>query len=228
MQQLTEDLYSLKPDVIIIISPHGEVQANKITINQSPILKANFNQFGDLITSLKWRGDPGMAYKIYMHFESNEPMNLIQEEQLDHGVSVPLYYLAQNLKNVKIVPLNYSAQDHQTHFEFGKKLQEIIQESNQRVAVIASGDLSHSLTADAPAGYSSQGKKFDKKIVDSIKKKKYQDIIKMDEKLVNQAAECGMRSICILLGVIDGIDLNSKVLSYEGPFGVGYLVAEFV
>jgi AmmeMemoRadiSam system protein A len=49
----------------------------------------------------------------------------------------------------------------------------------------------------------------------------------LDEDLINRAGECGLRSIVIMLGALDGLDVRPEVLSYEGPFGVGYLVASF-
>lgn len=47
----------------------------------------------------------------------------------------------------------------------------------------------------------------------------------MDQNLVQEAGECGYRSIVMMLGALDGYDVKSDVLSYEGPFGVGYMVA---
>ena len=48
-----------------------------------------------------------------------------------------------------------------------------------------------------------------------------------DEDFVEAAGECGYRSILILLGALDSLDLKPEILSYEGPFGVGYLVANY-
>lgn len=42
-----------------------------------------------------------------------------------------------------------------------------------------------------------------------------------------KAAECGLRSFVIMAGAFDGYDVESEILSYEGPFGVGYGVACF-
>lgn len=44
-----------------------------------------------------------------------------------------------------------------------------------------------------------------------------------------EAGECGLRSFSFLLGILEESKINWKpeVLSYEGPFGVGYLVANF-
>jgi AmmeMemoRadiSam system protein B len=106
-------------------------------------------------------------------------------------------------------------------------IKNIINQTNKRIAVVASGDLSHRLTKDAPAGYSPIGKEFDKKIIKLLKEKKIKEILNLDPKFVDQAGECGFRSILILLGVFKDINFDFDVLSYQGPFGIGYLVANF-
>ena len=45
--------------------------------------------------------------------------------------------------------------------------------------------------------------------------------------MVENAGECGLRSIFIMLGAMEGEEVKGKVLSYEGPFGVGYGVMTF-
>ena len=49
--------------------------------------------------------------------------------------------------------------------------------------------------------------------------------VNLDKVLTENAAECGLRSILILLGILNHIKFQTKILSYEAPFGVGYLVA---
>jgi len=44
---------------------------------------------------------------------------------------------------------------------------------------------------------------------------------------VEEAGECGFRSILIILGILNQLDCKFDALSYEGPFGVGYLTANF-
>jgi AmmeMemoRadiSam system protein A len=97
----------------------------------------------------------------------------------------------------------------------------------KRVALIASGDLSHRLLPSAPAGYDPMGKVFDEKLVAALARLDAEEILKLDQELIERAGECGLRSIVILLGALDGLLVEAEVLSYEGPFGVGYLVASF-
>ena len=228
MEQLEGELYSKKPETIIVISPHGNLMSEAFTINHSPTLKGNFEDFGDLETSLEFKNDLGLAYQIREFAETKVPLILTTEESLDHGALVPLFYLTQHLKDIAVIPMGYSMLNRQTHFELGKYIREVLNKTSKRVALIASGDLSHRLTNDAPAGYSQEGQKFDKKIVELIKNKKFGEIINLDEKLVEEAGECGYRSMLILLGAISEINYQPEVLSYEGPFGVGYLVANFI
>jgi AmmeMemoRadiSam system protein A len=42
-----------------------------------------------------------------------------------------------------------------------------------------------------------------------------------------KAAECGLKSFQIMAGALDRLAVKSVLLSYEGPFGVGYGVAAF-
>lgn len=84
---------------------------------------------------------------------------------------------------------------------------------------------SHRLTKDAPAGFSLKGEEFDTKIRGIMEQDDVIDLWEVDEALLEQAGECGFRPIVMLFGSADGIKLEGTVLSYEGPFGVGYLVA---
>jgi len=63
--------------------------------------------------------------------------------------------------------------------------------------------------------------------MDRLLKNKARDILDIDQDLVAGAGECGLKSILILLGIMDGIKHDPKLLSYEYPFGVGYMVMDF-
>ncbi|GAI04633.1 unnamed protein product, partial [marine sediment metagenome] len=163
------------------------------------------------------------------------PLRLTNSKELDHGVLVPLYYLAKEHPNFKVIPIAYSYLDTEAHFRFGqilhkttdRGLSSITESQDKKIAIVASGDLSHHLTSEAPAGYSPRGKEFDEKLVELLKKKDTREILKIDSGLIEEAGECGYRSIIILLGALNDLDWQPEILSYEGPFGVGYLVANF-
>jgi len=229
MFQLEQDLYLSKPDTILIISPHGSLFTDAFSINANTNFISDFEQFGDLNTKVEWGGSDYLAAKIKQEInEKKIPLQLISQEKIDHGSTIPLYYLTQHLPNIKILPIGYSDLDAKTHLKFGEVLKEVIMQTDKRVAVIASGDLSHGLTTDAPAGFSKVGKEFDEKIIELLETRNTLGIANLEEKFVEEAAECGYRSILILLGILKNMDYTFKNYSYEAPFGVGYLVGNFV
>ena len=50
----------------------------------------------------------------------------------------------------------------------------------------------------------------------------------MKKGLIDDAHECGLRSILILQGILSKIKHDPKMLSYEHPLGIGYLVMNFI
>jgi len=227
LNKLEAEMYQLKIDTLLIISPHGDLTPDAFTINQAANLTVKFTNFGDLATKMSFKNDIELGYKIREYLETKMPVRLINEPELDHGAGVPLYCLTAHLKDLKIVPLGFSLLSLKEHYEFGEMLQEILLPSTKNIGVVASGDLSHCLTTEAPAGFSPRGQEFDHVFINLLKEKKIKEIINLDRELIADASECGLRSFVILLGILDKINFQVEVLSYEGPFGVGYLVTNF-
>jgi MEMO1 family protein len=226
LKNLEQDLYAAKPEIIVIISPHGEMIPDAFCINLNSHYKATFEEFGDFTTKMEFKGSPMLALKIKERVENELPIVLSSSEKLDHGSAVPLFYLTKHLKDIEIIPICYSFLDYEKHFKFGQLIKKELAKSDKRIAVIASGDMSHALTKDAPAGYSPKGLEFDQKFIDLLKKKEIDKILTMNHKSIEEAAECGYRSFAILFGIIEEYKYEVEILSYEGPFGVGYLVAD--
>lgn len=226
MKELEKIFYLSKPEVAIVISPHGGVLSDAFSVNFNPHYESDLAQFGDFSTRLEFKGDIQLINEI-KECMLDENIIITSEEKLDHGTSVPLFYLTQHLKEIKLIPIVYSLLAFDTHIKLGECLKNVIFNSNKRIAVIASGDLSHCLTKDAPAHYNPKGKEFDEKLIELLESKDWSGVIKLDPELVEQGAECGLRSFLILGGIIKNINYQPELMSYEGPFGVGYLVMNF-
>jgi aromatic ring-opening dioxygenase LigB subunit len=226
MQKIGEIFKKTGVQTVLIISPHGPLEYSSFSLNISPRLKGNFLNFGDPYSKFEFENDLEMVDLIKEKCKLKKiPYHLIEFPHLDHGVLVPLYYLLPQPFDGKIVPLTYSFLGKEENFEFGKVLKEVIDISNKKVGVVASGDLSHCLSFDAPAGFSPYGEIFDRKIVALFKNNDIKGILEMDKELIEKAGECGYLSIVILLGIISSIKgVSFEVISYEAPFGVGYLV----
>lgn len=229
LKSLANDLYAAKPDSLIIISPHAPVEKEVFLINFAEKYHGSFEKFGDFKTKLEFRSDPELVSNIKMRAEEEHiPLNMICEPHLDHGNTVPLFWLSEHIPKVPITPLSFSLLDLKQHFDFGTFLQKEILKSTKRIGLIASGDLSHSLTSDAPAGYKKEGKIFDDTLIDLLKQKNVSGILNLESQLIQEASECGLRAIIILLGILNDINYEPQLLAYESPFGVGYLTLNFV
>jgi len=153
---------------------------------------------------------------------------LISSPHPDWGFNVPLYFLAPDFKG-RIEEILIGTEPPSFYFQEGKKLYETkLKNQRLKVALIASGDLSHCLKEEGPYGFHPQGPKFDKALIDYLKEKDIDNFLKLNEHFP-EASECGLRSFSFLLGVLEasGQVWEAEILSYEGPFGVGYLVANF-
>ncbi len=152
---------------------------------------------------------------------------IISSPHPDWGFNVPLHFLVKNHHSYKIKPYLIDLESPQVHFQRGQEMIKSLAQ-DKKIAWIASGDMSHRLKEDGPYGFHPSGPKFDQEFIKLLKVKDIQGILNLPERLVEEAGECGLRSFCLLLGALEAskTQWQPKVLSYEGPFGVGYLVAQ--
>lgn len=154
---------------------------------------------------------------------------IISSPHPDWGFNVPLFFLTKDFKG-KIEQYLTGIESPQFYFKEGKRIytKYNIQDTKYKIAIIASGDMSHCLKEDGPYGLHPDGPEFDKALTEYLKRKDIKNILKLDE-IFPEASECGLRSFCFLLGILEesGINWQPEILSYEGPFGVGYLVVNF-
>jgi aromatic ring-opening dioxygenase LigB subunit len=153
---------------------------------------------------------------------------LVSSPHPDWGFNVPLHFLAKDVRGIEIKAHLTDSSSPQVHFNRGKELIKNLGYI-KKLAWIASGDMSHRLKKDGPYGLHPSGPKFDREFIKRLKKKDVPGILNLNPRLAEEAGECGLRSFCMLLGALEEakIKWRPEVLSYEGPFGVGYLVADF-
>ncbi len=214
-------------ETLIVISPHGLIYPNKFNICGMKKVFGTFAPFGAPDLMMEFGNDFDLAADLDSTARKNNTETLLYNNdgefyELDHGVMVPLYYLTQNQESaLKVLPISYSNLPRADHFSFGQIMAEVAKKSKSRIGILASGDLSHQLIQNPEAH------KFDETLVADLKANDTKKILYYNEDFVETAGECGYRSILILLGALDNTEAKSEIISYEGPFGVGYLVANY-
>jgi len=236
-RQVSEMLKDENPQTVVIITPHGPVFEDAVAISIHPRLRGSMAQFGAPDVTLGFETDNLLIKNIIRNCQ-RLGINLTEltddvaksyriSLQLDHGAFVPLYYLVKAGFKGQIVHLSVGMLAYEEMYTFGKAVQAAISHVGKRVAVIASGDLSHRLTPDAPAGYSPKGAEFDRQLVTALTNIDVKSLLNMDKNLIEEAGQCGLRSVFFLMGVMGGLDAEVVTTSYEGPFGVGYAVIAY-
>lgn len=228
MKELAGRIKRKAPELLIIITPHGEVSHRAPVVLTAEQLRGDFARFGFPKLQFSFKTDRKLLELTQEEFSSEELQPLFIDDAgiaLDHGAMVPLYYLAEAGVKAAGLHLTFSFNSYRELYNFGRTLRRAVNRRGLSTAVIASGDLSHRLISGAPAGYSPRGEEFDLLLVDLIRHGRIEDILNIDQNLVEEAGECGLRSFIIALGMLAGEAFASEIISYEGPFGVGYLVA---
>lgn len=223
-----ENLFLAKPDTIIIISSHATKHEDAFSINMSDAYVTSFKDFGDMATSTIFSPDLNLIAQIRRAARNTDrSVTLNSSEMLDYGTGVPLELLTSDTFRPNIVPISLSGLSPKEHLDFGAMLKDVIHTSNKRIAVVASGDLSHCLTKDAPGGFHENAADFDNEVQRAITELSSSTLLSLDEELERNAKACVYQQLLILFGVIERKTLRPEILSYEYPFGVGYLVAQF-
>lgn len=235
-QEAAKRIAELEPETILIITPHGNMLSDALTISGDSLLRGSFAKFGTPQVKLEFDNDLELVEEILVCLEDRNIIAISLDKDvrkaygfvdgLDHGALVPLYFIHKNYQNFKLVHITYSMLPHEDHYEFGMAVRKAIEKLNRNTVIICSGDLSHKLTKDAPAGYNAKGKDFDMQYIDMIKQGDVNGLLNMECELTEEAGECGLRSTVIIYGILDGCTPKGEILSYEGPYGVGYCVAQ--
>ena len=224
--RISKIIADINPDTIIISSPHAPYLRDGFFVGASEKAKGDFSRFGhpDIASTIDLDSDFAKELR-----ELNDRVRLYDNSELgvDHGVMVPLEFIHQQ-STYRWVILGISTLSTAEHKQLGRDIVSVSERSGKKTVFIASGDLSHRLKHDGPYGYIKEGAIFDKKITDILSSGNFNLLDSLDDSLCEKAGECGLRGLHVLAGVLEGKTYDSHLLSYEGPFGVGYAVASFM
>jgi AmmeMemoRadiSam system protein A/AmmeMemoRadiSam system protein B len=237
MDELGKEFTQSGLDTLVIITPHGPVFGDALSMPAVRELQGDFGQFGARMVGAKVEIDLALVEAIGKR-SRNADIQVVEldkrlyswyrlKPRLDHGVLVPLYYLRKHGFDAALVIVNIGFLPYLDLYRFGKIVTEAADELGRKIGVLASGDLSHRLKPDAPAGYNPRGREFDELLMSKLKSFAVEDVLSMPGDLIADAGECGLRPIALMLGTLDQTLVEPRVLSYEGPWGVGYGVALF-
>ena len=143
---------------------------------------------------------------------------------LDHGAIVPLSFL-EPTGTVPLVLLSLAWVDLDEH----RRLGEVVRES--RRASAGASPSSPAATCSPPTharrlgGLLAERRRARRRDLASVRRPALGGLLSLDPDLIEAGGECGLRSIITLGGFLGADPVPTRVLAYEGPWGVGYLTA---
>ena len=229
-ESVADEIAALKPETIIISSPHSVLYGNYFHISPGKSATGDFSRFRAPGVSFREEYDTELAGKICDIAEAKGFPAGTQGERdrhLDHGTMVPLYFVEQQYRDFRLIRIGLSGLPLTEHYAFGQIIGEAVRETGRKVVYIASGDLSHKLQEYGPYGFTPEGPEYDKRIMDVCSRGAFGEMLDFDENFCDKAAECGHRSFVIMAGVLDGLSVEARQLCHEDVTGVGYGICTF-
>ena len=229
-QKVAKRIAELRPDTIVISSPHSVLYSDYFHISPGKRAGGSFAEFGA----------PGVTFDVtydtdFVNALSEEaartgfPAGTMGEKSknLDHGTMVPLKFILKEYTDFKLVRTGLSGFDLLKHYEYGMMIKRVADALGKRVVFVASGDLSHKLQDYGPYGFAPEGPEYDRRIMETLGSGNFGELFDFDETFCDTAAECGHRSFVIMAGALDGQSLEIEKLSHEDVTGVGYGICTF-
>ena len=225
MRAASRRLVAARPDAVMLVSPHAarEMRAYAMT---SGGVSGSLARFGASHASVRLPGVAALTATLRETAAARgiETANL-PASQLDHGSVVPLWHLAQAGWDGPTVVIALAMEDNSRVAELGECVAAVATQLGRRVAVVASGDMSHRLKPGAPCGYDPEAAKFDREFIAQLRRGATRGLAAAVGPLQENAAEDAVESTLFALGAAGWRADGREVFGYEGPFGVGYGVA---
>ena len=228
MFKAAEELAGTAPDRVIVLNPHLIPYPDAyVCYATSPRINGSFKAFGRPDLKIEFPSEkPFYNYLSQCAADNHFAIEIIDDGDMDHGAAVPLWFLeAAGFKGpVCVIGFPWKS-SQKAHISFGRFLKQACDGYEGSTAIIASGDMSHRLQSGAPSGFHPKAHVFDETFTELVRDGKLAEASQLPSDLRDLAAEDSSESMAITAGALGDTVDNAKLLSYEAPFGVGYLVA---
>ena len=240
VRKIARDIREVKPDTIVIASPHNLRLRDKIGIVTSE------NTTGQL------RGPRGRKVSLSLKCDREFAQDILQESSrnrlpvvganygtsegpssdmaMDWGTLVPMWFVAREERvKARIVVVTPSREiPLSQNIRFGMAIANMAEKIKKRIAFIASADQAHAHEKSGPYGYHRSAAKYDEFVSGAIQKNRIESISRLSKRFVEEAKPDSLWQMAILAGITRVVKMQGTLLSYAVPTYYGMLCASFV
>jgi len=221
-------LVAARPRRLFLVSPHSPRRSEAFGIWDGATLRGDLARFAAPDAAIELANDVDLARELRARAAASGIATWsIPVAPLDHGAVVPLWFLFEAGWRGPTCVASLPHAGRNDLAGFGRCVAEAIERGGVPTALVASGDMTHRATPAAPAGYDPRAVEFDRELAALIDDGLLARIADISSDLRALAAEDAADSATVVAAAHDFRPCGNEVLSYEHPFGVGYLVAVF-
>lgn len=201
LKEFEGELYCMKPDVIVAITPlsYSEQQNDIIQINIASPLSCEGVQ-GELSTDIRFAT---LIKNKIDTYATNSLVTFVAESNVPQNMYAGVAAMTEHLPKTKVVIVNTSSADANTHSAFGEQLHHACLETNKRVAVIAFGHLSQGTNTDA----------LDSLILSSITSTQLKELSKINPEVVEKSTGNIFMPLITLTSALQDFTLEPRILA---------------
>lgn len=223
---LAAELLAGGPETVVVTAPHGLRHPTDFTVQTGPRVAGNLAPFGADRVAISLPVDRELALAIAETAREHDlPVRTSTSSTLEYSTVVPLSFLCDAGWDGPTVVVSLPYPGYGDPIAIGEVVAAAARRLGRRLAVLASGDMSHRLTRDAPAGFDPEGRRFDDEVTDLLRHGDFRGLLALNAERVERAGEDCLDSLQFAAATFDFAPTSAHLLSYEGPFGVGYGVA---
>jgi len=231
VRKIARDIREVRPDTVVIASPHNLRLQSKIGIVTSE------NSTGEL------NGPTGKKVSLSLKCDRQFAQDLLQEStrkhlpvvganygtsegpasdmQMDWGTLVPMWFVAkeQQVKARTVIVTPSREIPLRQNTALGTTIAEMAEKRKKRIVFIASADQAHAHKKSGPYGYHRSA---------AIQKNRIESISRLSKRFIEDAKPDSLWQMAILAGLTKVVKMRGNMLSYEVPTYYGMICASFV
>ena len=170
-EEIARRVAALKPDTIVLTSPHSIMYSDYFHISPGVSAQGDLGSFGAPQVAVSARYDTWFIGELEKEAKSKGiPAGTLGERDktLDHGTVIPLAFVNKVYSDYSLVRIGLSGLPLADHYRLGMCIARVAERSGKNVVFIASGDLSHKVSASGPYGFAPEGPEFDRQITGAM------------------------------------------------------------
>jgi aromatic ring-opening dioxygenase LigB subunit len=240
VRRIARDIREVRPDTIVIASPHNLRLQGKIGIVTSENTTGQLNGPGRRKVRLSLKCDREFAQDLLQESARyhlpivganyGTAEGLASNMPMDWGTLVPMWFVAkeQRIKAGTVIVTPSREIPLGQNIAFGMAIAQMAEKRKKRVAFIASADQAHAHKKSGPYGYHPSAARYDEFVSQAIRRNRIGSLVRLTRRFVENAKPDSLWQMAILAGITRVVRMQGNLLSYALPSYYGMICASFV